>query len=192
MNELAVRYRLGFTVDVVGYSSRTIDGQRQVQNRLITMFHRFIAESGIEFAPELFQSNGDGFHYFLPDSDVHAAVSCLLSVLPRVLAEDNAAHNDRIRLRMATDMGTVGRGPLGFTADAVIRFSRLVNSKPIRDAVTEHDADLVALVSDTLYQDVVTRFDDLAVLPFKPVEVEVKDYRACAHLLVCHVRDWVA
>jgi hypothetical protein len=179
-----IRYRLGFTVDVVGYSSRTIDAQRQVQHRLLTLFYRFIAETGIEFVPEAFQSNGDGFHYFLPDSDVHMAVSYLLSAFPAILAEDNQDNSDRIRLRMATDIGTVGLGPLGFTADAVIRFSRLVDSKPIRDAVKEHDTDLVALVSDTLYQDVITRFDDLARLPFQHVDVEVKNYRTCAHLLV--------
>jgi hypothetical protein len=39
--------------------------------------------------PENFQTNGDGFHYFLPDSDVYTAVSHLLSTLPRLLAEDN-------------------------------------------------------------------------------------------------------
>jgi hypothetical protein len=178
-----IRYRLGFTVDVVGYSTRTIDGQRDVQNRLTALFHQFVTIAGIAFVPENFQRNGDGFHYFIPDSDVHTAVKHLLTTLPSLLAEDNKG-NERIRLRMATDVGTVGHGPLGFTADAVIRFSRLADSQPIRDAVKNTDTDFAALVSDTLYQDVVSRFDDLATLPFQPVDVTVKNYQAPAHLLI--------
>lgn len=179
-----IRYRLGFTVDVVGYSSRSIDAQQRVQHRLLAMFHLFVEQSGVQFEPANFQTNGDGFHYFLPDSDMHTGVRHLLATLPRLLAEDNQAQGDRLRLRMAADVGTVGFGPLGFTADAVVRFSRLIDSRPIREAVEAYDVDLVALVSDTLYQDVVTRFDDLATLPFEKVDVVVKNYRARAHLLV--------
>lgn len=180
-----IRYRLGFTVDVVAYSARTIDTQMQIQDRLFTILDRFVHEAGIGRESESFQPNGDGYHYFLPDSDVYAAVYHLLSTLPRLLTEDNQAHDERIRLRMAVDVGTVGSGPLGFTADAVVRFSRLVDSQPIRDAVDTHDADLLAIISDTLFRDVVSRFSDLAALPFQRVNVVVKDYRAPAHLLMC-------
>lgn len=179
-----IRYRMGFTVDVVGYSGRSIAAQLRIQSRLLRLFHVFVALSGVRFEPANFQTNGDGFHYFLPDSDMYTAMRHLLSTLPRLLAEDNQVHDDRVRLRMATDVGTVGFGPLGFTADAVVRFSRLVDSRPIREAVEAHDVDLVVLVSDTLYQDVITRFDDLAALPFTTVDVAVKNYHAPAHLLV--------
>ncbi|WP_370943224.1 hypothetical protein AB5J62_29555 [Amycolatopsis sp. cg5] len=181
-----IRYRLGFTVDVVAYTGRTIDTQRQIQDRLFSILHRFVAAAGITHEQVNFQPNGDGYHYFLPDSDMYTAVRHLLSTLPRLLTEDNAAHDERIRLRMAVDVGTVGSGPLGFTADAVVRFSRLVDSVPIRAAVVEHcDADLMAIVSETLFLDVVTRFSDLAALPFERVDVAVKGYRAPAYLLVC-------
>ncbi|MFD8500245.1 hypothetical protein [Amycolatopsis sp. NPDC059657] len=180
-----IRYRLGFTVDVVAYTGRTIDAQRQIQDRLFSILHRFVAAAGITHEQVNFQPNGDGYHYFLPDSDMYTAVRHLLTTLPRLLTEDNAAHDERIRLRMAIDVGTVGSGPLGFTADAVVRFSRLVDSLPIRAAVGHCDADLMAIVSDTLFQDVVARFSDLAALPFKRVNVEVKGYQAPAYLLVC-------
>jgi hypothetical protein len=180
-----IRYRLGFTVDVVGYSARTIQAQQQVQARLDAILRRFVAKAGIDHFPDNFQYNGDGFHYFVPDSDPYKTVKHLLITLPALLSEDNQAHDDRIRLRMATDVGTVGLGPLGFTGDAVVRFSRLVDSQPLRNAVRENDTDFVALVSDTLYRDIITRFDDLATLPFQEVDVEVKNYQARAHLLVC-------
>lgn len=180
-----IRYRLGFTVDVVDYTSRAIDTQRQIQHRLYAILERLVAAAGSELVSANFQYTGDGFHYFLPDSDMYTAVKHLLTTLPSLLAEDNRAHGERIRLRMATDVGTVGFGPLGLTADAVVNVSRLVDSPPIRAAVERHDTDFVALVSDTLYQNVVARFSDLTALPFQEVEVAVKNYRTRAHLFVC-------
>lgn len=151
----------------------------------MNLLHRFLTEIGSPFEPDYFQRNGDGFHYFLPDYDVHMGTSHLLLTLPQLLVDDNRDHDDRMRLRMAIDVGTVGMGPLGFIADAVINFSRLVDSEPIRDAVRNHDVDLVVLVSATLHRDVITRFGGLDKLPFQPVNVEVKDYRTPAYLLIC-------
>lgn len=48
----------------------------------------------------------------------------------------------------------------------------------------DHDTDSVAFVSDTLYHDVVTRFDDLTQILLRQVDIEVKNYRATAHLLI--------
>lgn len=182
--EEGIRFRLGFTVDVVGFTARTIDTQHEIQTRLYAILRRLVAETGTELLPANFQSTGDGYHYFLPDTDLHTAMRHLLITLPGLLAKDNRDHDERIRLRMATDVGTVGSGPLGLTADAVVSIARMVVSEPIREAARRHDADFVALVSQTLYENVVVRFSDLAALPCRPVEVAVKNYRAHAHLFV--------
>jgi hypothetical protein len=71
---------------------------------------------------------------------------------------------------------------VGFTVDVVEYSSRTI------DAQQQIQNRLIAIwpVSDTRYQDVIIRFAALAMLPFEHVVVEVKDYRARAHLLVCN------
>jgi hypothetical protein len=178
-----LRYRIGFTVDVVGYSSRTSEAQLAAQRRLFAMLQHFADEAGIAFDPTSFAPGGDGFHYFLPDVDVHNAVRHLLRTLPRLLGEDNLRHDDRIRLRMATDVGPVGPAPLGFTGPTTIRFCRLVDSTQIRDAMKTTDTDIAIFVSDTLHEDVVRQYGDLSGLPFERHDVVVKNYQATGHLL---------
>lgn len=179
-----LRYRIGFTVDIAGYSSRTTEAQQAVQCRLFVMLRRFADEVGIAFDPASFQPAGDGYHYFLPDVDPHAAVRHLVRTVPRLLHEDNLGQDDRLRLRMAVDVGPVKQSVLGFAGPTVTRFCRLADSDPIRHAMKTTDTDIAIFVSDTLYDDIVRQYDDLSSLPFERREVMVKNYHATAHLLV--------
>ncbi len=179
-----LRYRIGFTVDIVGYSSRTTEAQQAAQYRLFAMLRHFADEVGIAFDPASFQPAGDGYHYFLPDVDPRAAVRHLVRTVPRLLHEDNLGQDDRLRLRMAVDVGPVEQSVLGFVGPTVIRFCRLADSEPIRQAMKITDTDIAIFVSDTLYDDIVRQYGDLASLPFERHEAVVKNYQATAHLLV--------
>ncbi|HEX7306993.1 hypothetical protein [Lentzea sp.] len=181
--ETGLRYRIGFTVDIVGYSSRTSEAQKAAQQRIFTLLRRFAEELGITFDPQNFQGTGDGYHYVLPDVDALVAVRHLVETIPRLLREDNRSHADEIRLRMAADIGPVEQGVLGFGGPTVIRFCRLVDSDPIRAAMKEADTDIAIIVSDTLYNDVLRQYGDLVRLPFQQCTVAVKNYQATAHLL---------
>lgn len=179
-----LRYRIGFTVDIVGYSSRTTEEQEAAQQRLFAMLQRFADKVDIAFDPASYQSTGDGFNYFLPDIDPHAAVRHLVQTVPRLLYEDNLGQNHRIRLRMAVDVGPVDQSALGFAGPTVVRFCRLADSAPIRHAMSTTDADIAILISDTLYDDIVRQFSDLSSLQFDRRDVVVKNYQATGHLLV--------
>lgn len=179
-----LRYRVGFTVDIVGYSSRTTEAQQAAQNRLFAMLRHFADEVGIMFDQASFQPTGDGYHYFLPDVDPHAAVRHLVRTLPRQVREDNLVQGDRLRLRMAVDVGPVEQGVLGFSGPTVSRFCGLADSGPIREAMKMTDADIAIFVSDTLYNDIVRHYGDLSYLPFERRDVVVPNYQATAHLLV--------
>lgn len=178
--------RLGFTVDVVGYSVRSIRQGEQVQIRLRKVVDEVMADAGVVLGEENVQGTGDGLNaFFPPDTDLPRALTALLSSLPRALSADNRAHDDQVRLRMAVDIGTVGLGPLGFTADAVINFCRLVDSAPIREAVAAHqDATVAVLVSDTVHHMLISRFDEFAAIDFQQVDVVVKNYQARAFLFI--------
>ena len=179
-----LRYRIGFTVDIVGYSSRTTEAQQTAQHRLFAMLQHFTDEVGIAFDPASYQPAGDGYHYFLPDINARAAVRHLVRTVPRLLHEDNLGRDDRIRLRMAVDVGPVEQGVLGFAGSTVVRFCRLADSAPIRHAMKTTDTDIAIFVSDTLYNDIVRQYGDLSSLPFKRCDVVVKNYQATAHLLI--------
>ncbi|CCH32592.1 hypothetical protein ABZ816_23360 [Actinosynnema sp. NPDC047251] len=186
VGDAAINVRLGFTVDVVGYGKRTIRQREQVQKRLREVVDAVLADAGIVLNGPYFQGTGDGVvAFFEPDTDLPKALDTLLTALPQRLSEDNAAHDDPIRLRMAMDIGTVGLGPLGFTADAIVNFCRLADSDPVREVVRRHpDVPVAVLVSDTVHDMLITRFEEFSEIDFRRVDVVVKNFQAAAHLLV--------
>jgi hypothetical protein len=176
----------GFTVDVVSYSGRSIRQREQVQARLRKLIDDVMPAAGLMLDERDFQGTGDGFiRFFPPNTDLPTALHTLLTALPRALLADNRTNDDQMRLRMAMDIGTVGRGPLGFIGDAVINFCRLVDSEQIREAVTRNpDAPVVVLVSDTVYEKLIKRLDEFTATDFTEVTVVEKNYQAPAYLLV--------
>lgn len=180
-----ISVRLGFTVDVVGYSMRSIRQAERVQNRLWKLVTEVLANAGVTLGEKDVQRAGDGLLCFFPtDTDLAKALETLLTALPAALATDNRTHDDQIRLRMAMDIGTVGLGPLGFTADAAINFCRLVDSAPIREAIKSNpDTPIATLVSGTVHDMFISRFDEFAAFDAEAVDVVVKNYQARAYLL---------
>jgi hypothetical protein len=177
--------RLGFTVDIVGYSDRTAPRQREIQQRLSWLMHETMVAAGVPPAQADIQSSGDGMNVVLP---AHVPD---LGTFPRKMIEfanrlrtDNEAHSDRIRVRMAADVGPVGPAALGHAGPTVVRFCRLVDSDQLRDAVTRNPgADLVVAVSDWLYENLIrpgySAIDERA---FTREQVVAKRYQAVAWL----------
>ena len=177
---------LGFTVDVVSYTGRSIRQREQVQARLRKLIDDVMPAAGLILDERDFQGTGDGFiRFFPPNTDLSRALHALLTTLPQALLADNRTNNDQMRLRMAMDIGTAGLGPMGFTGDAVINFCRLVDSEQIREAVTSNpDAPVVVLVSDTVYEKLINRLDEFPSTDFKKVDVVETNYQAPAYLLI--------
>lgn len=177
--------RLGFTVDVVGYSTRSVPAQNDVQRRITELVDGLVSEDlDIELVETQRQVSGDGVVVFLPDCDVTRALPTLLSGVARRLALDNGRHADRVRLRLAADFGPVGNGAAGFTGPTVISFCRLVDSSPLRSAIEgAPGVDVVALISDYLHRSVVAPgYPGLDHTRFSPVRAVVKSYQADAWL----------
>jgi class 3 adenylate cyclase len=177
--------RMGFVVDVVGYSERVEPAQYALQQRLAVLITEVMPTAGIQLEPEYLQGTGDGMNVFLPaGADVSRALAALLTPTATLLHHDNECHADRIRLRIATDLGPVRPAATGFSGHTIVAFGRLVDSAPIRDAITRQpDADLAVLVSDWLYAAVVSQgYADLDPSQFTRVQAVVKRFQADAWL----------
>ena len=171
----SVEHRIGFGVDVVNYSARSTPAQEQVQLRIATIFEKVLRSLGLEVADTDRQEAGDGMMVALPaGAEAHRVLPGLLHGWRALLAEDNAAHPaDRIRLRMSVGSGPYPVAALGFAGRSVIEVGRLLDGPELRAAVAARpDADVVVLVSDRLYGDVVREgYPGLAPGQFGRVEV---------------------
>ncbi|GAB3855970.1 CATRA conflict system CASPASE/TPR repeat-associated protein [Dactylosporangium cerinum] len=153
-----VEYRVGFDVDVVNYSGRSTPRQVEVQHRVAGMVERILARIGVPVHETDRQPAGDGMMVVLParvPADV--ALPALLHGWRAQVVADNAEHpHDRIRLRLSVGSGPFTRSAIGFSGQAIIEVGRLLDCQPLRQAVLDHpDADLVAIVADRIYRDVV-------------------------------------
>ncbi|WP_158854084.1 CATRA conflict system CASPASE/TPR repeat-associated protein [Saccharothrix deserti] len=173
------RFRMGFMLDVVDYGSRSTPAEERVQERLAVLVKDAVTDLGLDFADADHQGAGDGLLVFLPDHvDVQRALPSLLNGMARRVADDNAVHRDRIRLRMAADVGPVGLAALGFGGKVTLTIGRLLDSRPLRAAVVERPgADLVVMLSDRLHEYVVGE-GVLGLDPdeFEPAEIAVKTF----------------
>jgi hypothetical protein len=126
------------------------------------------------------QPQGDGQFTVLPigiDESV---------VIPRMIADIGASlaardrgrpADDRMRLRVALHRGLVKEGSNGWVGTAAIAVHRILDSPPLRAAITENpDATYVLGLPDVLFHDVITH----AVEPplpaqFRPMTVRLPD-----------------
>lgn len=177
--------RMGFALDIVGYSMRSDPAQEEAQRRLLALLDDVYDALRVEPKSVLAQPAGDGFTVFLPpETQYPRAFPRLLDSLSSALAVGNRKYRDRIRVRLAVGIGPVAISAAGYTGSAVIELHRLLESQVLRDAVAAHrTADLVLLTSDTLYSYVVRAgYPGTAAGRFREVQVDNKEYRARAWL----------
>ena len=178
-------YRLIFAVDVVGYGARPGPRKREVQKRIVDLAAAVLGEIDVSHRDVIRQDAGDGMTVVLPDTvEVHRALPKLLHGWRDHLARDNEQFRDRIRIRLALAVGPIARAPLGFDGSTIVEVDRLLNSPPLRRAVVDNpESDLVAMVSQQLYNDVVGNGEPgLTAAEFTHTQVRAKEYTRPAHL----------
>ena len=181
-----IEHRIGFGVDVVGYSRRSTPAQAALQRRIAAVLQRVLDDLEVALHDTDRQPAGDGLMVVLPpDIEAPRVLPGLLHGWGAHLAADNGAHpEDHIRLRMSAGTGPFTAAPLGFAGRAIIEVGRLLNSGALRQAMDDRpEADVVVLVSQRLYEDVVLEgYPGLDPDRFERVPVQVKEYRSDAWL----------
>jgi O-acetyl-ADP-ribose deacetylase (regulator of RNase III) len=181
------KLQMGFAIDVVGFGTRTALAQESVQERLSRLIGHVLKSCQVGWDEVGYQWAGDGGIVVLPsDIDPTTALPEMVRSTARCLAEDNRQHDDRIRLRMTVGVGIVGPGAVGFAGSMVIGISRMLDSAPLRAAITDHPgADLAILLSDHVHAYVIRPgYPGLPAAEFRPVDVAMKEFREPAWLWI--------
>jgi hypothetical protein len=179
--------RIGFAIDVVGYSGRAAVARLDAQARALSLVDGLIAAMGVEVADQDRQPSGDGMIVFLPGTaEPYRVLSALTNTSAEWLAEDNRRYQDRLRVRMSVVVGPVGPAPMGFSGKAAVECARLLESEVLRNAMIERPAsDVALLVSDGFHSYVVGEgYPGIDQDQFSPVTALAKNFEARAWLWV--------
>jgi hypothetical protein len=172
----AAAVRLCMAADVVAYSSRVPAEAERVQHDLVRILAAGRAAAGIAADTVDPQPQGDGQFTVLPVGlDEAAVIPALLQGLSTALSvrnDDRPA--DRIRLRVALHRGLVKEADNGWVGRATVAVHRILDSPPLRAALSDHPAaDWVLGVPDMLFADVLSTGDDPPPAGFRPVTVDL-------------------
>ena len=186
--------RMGFVLDVAGYGRRTVPDRDGVQQRLRRLVVAALAKCGLALGTWAVdhQWTGDGINGILPpDVDPPVVLSVLIRSLAAGLRADNARHADRIRLRMAIGVGLVERSAAGFGGPVIVDINRLVDSAPLRAALTDEPAaDLAVAISNQAYTLIVQPgYPGIPAAQFTHVNVVAKELSGIAWIWLS-TRQW--
>ncbi len=177
-------------IDVVGSAAHDIQGQRRMRDDLYRLVTDLAADNGFDLDRLLYHDNGDGFRFVVPLSLLPPTqvIDTFVGGLTAGLREHRryVSEQARIRLRVCFDLGLVEAHRGSWAGDVLVRASRLIAAEPVREALrTEPDADLVAVVSDAMY-DLVVRHGYGHTPPdsYREIRVRVKEFEGRAWLLV--------
>lgn len=147
------------TVDIEGWSKRLVPEQLKAQEVLITVLDEACRRAHLDRELWERQGSGDGEVALLPSGiDETSAIAELILGTATALRQANRSLNDanRVRLRMAFGSGLVFYGVNGFAGAVVIETCRLLDSPPVREALTHYPrADLAVIVSEHLYREII-------------------------------------
>lgn len=186
------KLRMGFVLDVAGYGARSAPLQNEAQRRLPPLVINSLAECGMDLDGIGHEWTGDGINAVMPaDMDPTVVLPVLVRSLAANLGADNARTIDRIRLRMAIGVGLVEHNTAGFGGPMIIDINRLVDSAPLRAALSAYPAaDLAVAITDQVHATVIRPgYPGIPESQFNRVEVVAKEFAGPAWIWVS-ARQW--
>jgi hypothetical protein len=176
--------------DIAGYSTRSRAEQAVAQQRLLDVMTFACRHARIFRVPARNrQDRGDGRLYVLPSrADEALMIPRLIMGLRHGLYLANQGNRGagRLRIRVAMARGQVALGPTGFLGQPPITACRLVDAPEAKAALaTREDADLVVVVTDEMYEDVIKlEYPGVPSGDFTSALLMVKEYAGTAWLSV--------
>ncbi|GAA3019850.1 hypothetical protein [Streptosporangium longisporum] len=151
--------RLVMAVDAEGYGRGDDLRHDSIQSGLAQVMDRSAREAGLRRETWARQEAGDGEVSILPEREAELRViDDLVHRVRKALHDHNRERRDdaRLRIRIAIGHGVVKRGAMGFIGQVVVTTCRLLDAKVARTALKMNPrADLVLILTDRLYEDVV-------------------------------------
>lgn len=168
--------RLCLATDIEDYSRHRNLEQLDAQRRLARIVTFACLRARVVRVER--QEQGDGQLVVLRAGiDETYVVPALILGLRQALYESNRDSGDfgRIRLRAALAQGPLTAGASGYVGKAVVTVSRLLDSAPLRSALTDNaDIELALAVTDDLYADVLSEnYPGLAASEFTRTDISV-------------------
>lgn len=176
-------------VDAQAYGSKNDRRQSEIQHDLPRLLDRAAKGAGLDRTQWHIQRKGDEQLAVRPvDGTEPRLVDDYVRHLVAELGEYNAQRvpEARMRLRAVIHQGLVQLADNGFAGTAVVATARLLNARPLYDALAAHPgAELVLLLSDDVFRSIVAGgHTTLSIEDFNRVTVQVKEYEATAWLRV--------
>lgn len=170
--------------DVVGFSSplRTSEDRLVIRDAIFRITNS--AFQGIVDARS--EDRGDGMLTVAgPSIPTAAVIDRLFNWMLPDLEKHNNSHDDStcFQLRAAIDVGPVTGDSMGFSGDAIINISRLVEAPPFKKALVASGASLGIIATDFIYEAVLKH--DRNLTGCWHVRVNVKGCRRMAWMRVC-------
>jgi hypothetical protein len=177
-------------IDVAGSAFRDAPGQRRMRDDLYSLVFDLAADTGLDLNALPFDDIGDGLRLVIPVNVLGPGrvIDLFVPGLAAGLREHrrHVSPQARIRMRVCFDMGIVEPHRRSWTGYPLVRAARLVNADPVRAALLANpEVDLVAVVSDVMYESVVRhRFGLIPPDSFCEIRVQVKEFDGPAWLLI--------
>lgn len=175
-----------FAADIAGFTrpDRDDDIRMFMREELYRILERSFDGSGIRWAACFREDRGDGVLVVVPPD---IAATGIIDPLPERLGSLIRRHNHvssdaaHIQLRMAAHLGPVDHDGHGFVGSDVDFLFRILDARPLKQALASTGADLALIVSDYVYRTIVSRHPSLvSPAAFRPVRFQVKYTRARA------------
>ncbi|MEU8108390.1 hypothetical protein AB0C18_32235 [Nonomuraea muscovyensis] len=151
--------RLVMAVDAEGYGRGDDLRHDSLQSGLAQVMDRSAREAGLCREAWARQEAGDGEVIVFPEGEPELRViDDLVRRLRKALHDHNRERRDdaRLRIRISIGHGVVKRGAMGFVGQVVVTTCRLLDATAARTALKVNPrADLVLILTDRLYEDVV-------------------------------------
>ena len=154
--------RMCVACDLEHYSPRPDSGQIEAQRAMTGLLTEAGGRGALERAQWLTQALGDGELALLPPGvDEARVITSLWRELREGLHRYNRYANEaaRLRMRIAVHEGQTYIADNGFAGDAINTVCRLCDCAEIKDALSVTASDLVLIVSDRIFDDVIRGYD---------------------------------
>ncbi|MGW4114596.1 substrate-binding domain-containing protein [Actinosynnema sp. NPDC004786] len=178
-------HRTVVVVDVSAFSRRSLIPQGAIRRGLYAALAAAFEDCGLDWSAAYHEDRGDGVLVLVPpDVPKSRVADGLVHALHGELRRYNATRTEDalMRLRMAITAGEVQHDDEGVVGEAVTLAFRLLDSRPLRDALERSTGLFALIVSDRFYADVVEPDPAMDPGSFRRVDVEVKEVRGHAWL----------